>query len=134
MAPVSIASGILLILLGVGTYVLLPPNPETGHVSPTALIPAGVGLALLLLGVLALKDSLRKHAMHAAAVIGLLGFLGGGYMGFGKLMVLLAGGEVARPAAAYESSAMALICGVFVILCVRSFIMARRNRAKQQAT
>jgi hypothetical protein len=133
MAPVSIASGILLILLGVGTYVLLPANPETGHVSPTALIPAGVGLVLLLLGVLALKDSLRKHAMHAAAVIGLLGFLGGGYMGFGKLMVLFAGGEVARPAAAYESSVMALICGVFVILCVRSFMMARRNRAKQQA-
>jgi hypothetical protein len=133
MAPVSIASGVLLILLGVGTYLMLPVNPDTGHVSPTALIPAGVGLALLLLGVLALKDSLRKHAMHVAAMIGLLGFLGGAYMGFGKLMVLLAGGEVTRPAAAYESSVMALICGVFVILCVRSFIMARRNRTKQQA-
>ena len=41
----------------------------------TALIPAAFGLALLLCGALALKESRKKHAMHAAAMVGLLGWV-----------------------------------------------------------
>ena len=41
---------------------------------------------------------------------------------------LLGGGEVAKPAAAYEQVLMGLLCGVFVVLCIRSFISARRPR------
>ena len=45
----------------------------TGATHYTALIPAGFGALFLVLGLLALKASLRKHAMHVAAMLGLLG-------------------------------------------------------------
>ena len=60
MPKITIGLGILLILLGLGGYF------GTDAKSFTALIPAFVGVPLLLLGCLALKDNLRKHAMHAA--------------------------------------------------------------------
>ena len=44
--------------------------------TPTALIPSGVGLVLVVLGAVA-EGRLRKHAMHAAAAVGVLGFLFG---------------------------------------------------------
>src|SRR4051794_7576716 len=68
---VSIIWGGLLIGLGLWGYL------GTGTTSWTALIPAFVGAPLALCGLLALKESLLKHAMHAAAMIGLIGFLGG---------------------------------------------------------
>ena len=51
-------------------------SPE--KVSMTTLIPAGVGAALLacVAGVIFLPTA-RKHIMHVAAMIGLLGFIGG---------------------------------------------------------
>jgi uncharacterized membrane protein len=132
MGPITIVFSLLLIVLGAVFYLTGHPNPETGHVSFTALIPAFVGLPLLLLGVLALKDNLRKHAMHAAAALGLLGFLGGAIMGVPHVPALLAG-TAERPNAVIEQLLLALICAVFVGLCVRSFVVARMNRAKQAA-
>jgi hypothetical protein len=126
VAPVSIAFGVVLILLGAGYYY------GTGLAHPTALIPAGFGAVLLLLGLLALKDSLRKHAMHLAAMVGLLGFLGGAGMGLPKLPALLSG-TAERPPAVIEQLIMGAVCLVFVALCVRSFIVARRNRLRQAA-
>jgi hypothetical protein len=123
---VSIGFGIVLIAVGVVFYF------ATGQVSHTALIPSGFGLVLLLLGVIALKETLRKHAMHGAAMVGLLGFLGGAIMGLPKLPALLSG-TAERPPAVVEQLIMAAICLVFVALCVRSFIVARRNRARQTA-
>ena len=120
MAKTTIGIGCLLIALGVGSYF------GTGRGSVTALIPAFVGLPLALLGVVALNDGLRKHAMHAAALIGLLGFIGAA-RGFAKLPAFLTGGEVERPVAAYVQIAMSLVCLVFLVLCVRSFIKARRS-------
>jgi hypothetical protein len=123
---VSIGFGVVLIAVGVVFYF------ATGQVSHTALIPSGFGLVLLLLGLVALKDSLRKHAMHGAAMVGLLGFLGGAIMGLPKLSAVLAG-TAERPAAVIEQIIMAGICLAFVALCVRSFMVARRNRARQAA-
>ena len=43
----------------------------------TALIPAYAGAALVLLGLIALTGSAaRKHAMHAAAAVGLIAMIG----------------------------------------------------------
>ncbi len=119
MAKTTIGIGCVLIALGVGSYF------GTGRASLTALIPAFFGLALVLLGVAALNDRRRKHAMHAAAVVGLLGLLGAS-RGFAKLPALLTGGEVEKPVAAYVQIAMSLVCLVFVVLCALSFIKARR--------
>ncbi len=76
MAKITIGLGVVLVTLGVGGYF------GTGRESWTALIPAGFGLPLLILGFVALQDARRKHAMHAAVALGVLGFVGtaGGLM------------------------------------------------------
>ena len=125
MAKITIGLGLVLIVLGLGGYF------GTGRESWTALIPALFGLPLALLGVVALKESMRKHAMHVAATIGLLGFAGT-VKGLMKLPVLLTGGELARPSAVAVQAAMAIVCLLFVVLCVWSFIKARRAGAAQR--
>jgi hypothetical protein len=100
--------------------------------SPTALIPCGFGVFLIVCGLLAVKDSLLKHAMHAAAGIGLVGFLAGAGMGLPKLPRLVAG-EAENPGATRLQLWMAGVCLVFVLLCVNSFIQARRRRGRVPA-
>ena len=124
MPSTSIFFGFLLILLGAGGYVYGMAN---GNASPTALIPAVFGVLLIIFGVLARsKENLRKHLMHGAVLVGLLGFLAtvGSFL---KIPALLAG-TAERPAAVITQLTMAVICLAFVILCVKSFIDARRNR------
>jgi hypothetical protein len=78
--------------------------------------------------VLARNEAMRKHAMHGAVLVGLLGFLGSA-RGLLQLPVLMSGGEVARPAAVIAQSVMAILMLLFVVLCVRSFINARVRRS-----
>ncbi len=127
MPVVSIFFGILLIALGVwgrfgGALGLWEPfgfaAPE--HLSATALIPAGVGSLLVLFGLLAFKENLLKHAMHGAAMMGLLGLIA-------ALARIFTTGNV-RGIGGVSLTAMALLCGVFLALCVNSFIQIRRRR------
>lgn len=118
MPDSAIVFGILLTILGL--YGFFGSNME----HPTALIPAVVGVILVILGAVAKKESLRKHAMHAAAAVGVLGFLAGAGRFF---TVLFTGGNVATTAG-MSTATMAVLCGVFVALCVKSFIDARRRR------
>lgn len=121
MANTTLGFGILLLVLGVAGYA------ASGGASLTALIPAALGLLLLLLGLVARDPARRKFAMHIAVVVGLIGFLGS-LPGLLKLPALLGGQPVARPAAVLAQSLMAALTGVFVALCVRSFVLARRSR------
>jgi fucose 4-O-acetylase-like acetyltransferase len=116
----TIALGAALIVLGLGGYVL------TGAVSPTALIPAAFGALLVVAGVLARDAGKRMHAMHAAVVIALLGFLGSarGLLGLGKVL----DGTAVRPAAIVAQTIMALLTLGYIVVAVRSFIQARRAR------
>ena len=126
MPSTTILFGTLLILLGIGSYgyVMTTPNP-----SPTALIPAIFGIVLVLLGFVAKsKENLRKHLMHAAVVVALLGFLGT-VSSFFKIPSLF-DGTAARPVAVVAQLITALICLVYIILSVRSFIDARKNRVE----
>jgi cation transport ATPase len=128
---VTVVFGALLIALGIwgrfgGSLGLWDPfrlsAPE--HLSNTALIPAFVGAALVVLGLLAFKESLLKHAMHGAAAIGLLGLLAAA----GRLVwSLLSKGKV-EGVGGVSLVVMTLLCAVFVGLCVNSFIQARRRR------
>lgn len=108
-------------ILGIIGYV------GSGMASLTALIPAGFGLLLLILGMVARDPGKRKHAMHFAAMLGLLGFAGtaGGLM---KAFRLFGGEDVDRPNAVIAQAVMAILMLVFVAICVRSFIQARRSR------
>lgn len=125
MAKITIGLGLVLIVLGLGSYL------GTGRASVTALIPAFFGLPLLLLGLVALKERMRTIAMIIAVVIGLLGFAGT-VSGLMKLPVLLAGGELDRPAAVAVQAAMAIVCFVFVLLSVWFFINTFRAGAAQR--
>jgi hypothetical protein len=117
----AIIIGSLLILLGVVSFL------GSGGQSLTALIPAAFGLVLAALGLLARKETARKHAMHAAAAVGLVGILGSA-SGFFKLFSLLSGNEVLRPAAVIAQSIMFVLSALFVGLAVNSFVKVRRNR------
>jgi uncharacterized membrane protein len=120
MPQITSVLGALLVLVGVSFYV------GTGTSSLTALIPAFLGVPILIAGGLAFREGWRKHAMHVAVLLALLGFLGSA-RGLLQLPALLGGAELERPAAALAQSITALLCVVFVALAVNSFIQARRS-------
>jgi hypothetical protein len=123
MAKMTVGFGVLLILLGAIGFI------GTGSAHPTALIPAYVGIIMAGCGVLAHTENTSKRMlwMHIAVTVGLLGFLAGA----GRAIVVLVaahGEPLAHPDAVEASIGMAILCGLFVGLCVRSFIAARRGR------
>lgn len=122
MAGTTIFTGLLLTLIGaVGYFASDADNPVT------ALIPAFVGVPILLLGLAATKEACRKHAMHFAVMLSLLGFLAAG----GRLaMVLVKGGGTTLGLSSL--AAMAVVCLVFTALCVKSFIDVRKAREQSQ--
>ena len=122
MAVPTLIAAVLLICVGVLGYA----NQDPEKMSPTALIPAFLGGALAICGLLALKDHLRKHAMHAAAGVALLG---GMAVAIRMIMKVVKGQELnfSEPAV-ISMSLTTVICFVFVGLCVNSFIQAKKAR------
>lgn len=116
MSSTTMLFGLLLTLLGGAGYIF------TGAVNPTALIPVGFGLPLLALGYASRSETMRKHAMHAAATIALIG-CGGALF---SLMRTPAGAS--SPIATFSQAAMVVLTAAFVGLCVKSFVAARRTR------
>jgi hypothetical protein len=131
MAIPTLITALLLIVVGVVGYAGQEPNPETGKVSITALIPAFVGGVLALCGLLAFSEKFRKHAMHFAAMVGLFGAVGG-FMPLQRQYKNTGTIDPMKPSAV-SGELMILLCVVFVGLCVRSFIQARKARAARQS-
>ena len=117
MPSTTIALGVALIIVGLAGYFL------TGAVSLTALIPAAFGLVIALAGLIARDERKRKHAMHAAVVVALLGFLGSvrGVFQIGDVF----DGTAARPAAIVAQTIMAVLTLGYIVMAVRSFVKAR---------
>lgn len=128
MPRIAMIVGAALVAVGLVGYVAAQFS------SLTALIPALLGVLLVALGWLAeIRPGARQHFMHAAAALALVGLLATA-RGLLKLPTLLGGGELERPAAVVSQSVMALVCLVFVVLCVQSFVQARRaSRGGQSA-
>ena len=101
----------------------------TGKVaSVTIFIPMFVGVPLFLLGLFSeLKPTLRKHLMHVAVTLGLLGALAALGRGIPQLIKMAGGAEV-DPLPLASVWTMILLCSTYVVLCVQSFIQARRAR------
>ena len=123
MAKMTVGFGIALIVLGVVSFIL------TGNKFPTSLIPAVFGIMLLALGRMAESPDAKRRMlfMHIAVTIGLLGFLATA-SSLVSFVQLIQGKTFPYPAAVEEKAAMATLMLIFVILCVRSFIAARRGR------
>jgi uncharacterized membrane protein HdeD (DUF308 family) len=131
MAIPALIAGILLIVVGAVGYANATPGDD-GKVSPTAMIPALFGVMLAICGLLAFNDKFRKHAMHVAAIVGVLGVLGG-FMPIIRQYSKTGSFDPLKPSAV-AGELMILICAVFVGLCVNSFIQARRARKAKEAT
>lgn len=122
MAKVTLVFAALLIILGVVSYT------GTGSLHPTALIPAWIGVALGVGGVLAMNPSRRKLFMHINVTIGLIGFLGGAItalQGYGHARSLGIDPDYIAMAAKLTLAGLMLI---YLNLCIRSFLAARRPK------
>ncbi|MEO7658997.1 MAG: hypothetical protein ABIV48_05225 [Pyrinomonadaceae bacterium] len=120
MPIAAIVCGMLLTFIGIAGYVYGTMN---GNPSLTALIPFAFGTVLEALGFVArAKEDLRKHLMHGAVVIALLGFI----MTAGRLMMTF--NTLSLTPAVLSQAGMALVCLIFVVLAIRSFSAARQNR------
>ena len=106
----------------------------------TAFIPGIIGLILILLAVAADKaPNAKKHIMHVAVLIALLGFLSIAKMVVGAFAEM--SWWRSEPYLIYEASSlkptsMLLSAGlllIYVVLCVVSFISARKEMAAQAA-
>jgi hypothetical protein len=125
LAKITIVFGVLLMLTGAVAFALVGHQSHAYH----ALIPVGFGLLLAIFGGLANTPDAKKRMlfMHIAVTVGLLGFLGT-IPGMIGTLQMMAGHAVARPDAVKVQTVMGTLCLIFVLLCVRSFISARRAR------
>ena len=116
MTITTLIYGVLITLLGIIGYF------ATGQASKTALIPCVFGLPVICLAITAWwKPSLTKKIAIAASVIALLAF-GGTVRGLGGLVILLSGGEVARPSAIIVQGMMAIASLIYLVgMLIRSF-------------
>ena len=123
MAKVTLVFAVLLIALGLVGYM------GTGSLHPTALIPAWIGIALGLGGLLAISPSekRRKIFMHINVTIALLGVIGTGAEIIRSSVANLAADKAPNLWALYSKLTLELLLLVYVLLCVRSFINARRS-------
>lgn len=112
--------GIGLALLGVVSYV------ATGRTSVTALIPAFFGIALVGLAWLGRNEPMRRHAMHAAMVVALLGIGGTA----SRLVPGITSGtlDLGRPAV-WAQIATVVLLAWYLGQGIKSFRDARRARA-----
>ena len=128
MPSLSVMFGVVLTALGLVAYFSPeslgtgkggePPKPRQG----SALSPAGVGGVLVVAGLVALAaPGARKHAMHLAAVVALLGTIGG-------LVPVILRNFRFEEVAVKVGLGMAVLSAIFLALCVNSFIQARKAR------
>lgn len=124
MAKVTIVFGILLIIVGLVGFV------GTGSVHPTALIPTWFGLALGVGGFLAISPSERRRKvfMHINVTIGLLGLIGAAASALHEYGHARSLGMDPDYKALTAQLTMAVLLLIYVNLCVRSFIQARKSR------
>jgi hypothetical protein len=124
MAKVTLVFAALLIILGlVGFF-------GTGSQHYTALIPTWFGLALGICGFFAISPSeaRRKLFMHINVTIGLLGFLGAAWRAIQSYGHARSEGIEPDRIALSAQGTMAVLLLVYVALCVKSFVDARRTR------
>lgn len=126
MNTTTIRTGVILFIIGILGY--LGSGMIDGHYAPTALIPAGIGSILIVLGFLAGNPKLRMHVMHAAVLIALIGCV----MSVWRLLKTIHEGEL-NGVKLFSLGGTAIIAGLFTVLCVRSFIAARKARTATTA-
>ncbi len=111
--------GLILAALGIVSYL------GTGRSSITALIPAFLGVIFVLLAWVARNEAARKHAMHVAMVVALLGIAGTA----SRLVPGIVNGtlDLARPAV-WAQIITVLLLVWYLVKGIQSFRAARLAR------
>ncbi|MFK8111742.1 MAG: hypothetical protein AB8B91_06055 [Rubripirellula sp.] len=123
MARVGIIFGLLLCGLTAAAMIGSPQK------MPVQFIPMMLGIPLLFCGVVSLNPHRRKHAMHAAAAVAMLGALAGSIRVLVCLSAMLQGAPVNR-FGFRVIAVMSALCIIFVTICVVSFVQTRRAERK----
>lgn len=117
MATITLVTGLLLVVLGVGAYVF------SGLASVTALIPAMFGAIIAACGGLAARPRWHNRSILAAAVVAILGVFGA----LGRIVPeLFSADGVQWNLAAGTQVAMAVISLAFVVAWI--VWLARRKK------
>jgi hypothetical protein len=117
VAKLAIGFGLALIILGIVGWI--------PHRAPTALIPAYAGAIIGICGLVANDPAYRMHAIHAAVLVALLTLIGAG----SRLILALVRQSFPTRTALISQIGTTLLCAIFVVLCVQSFVAARRGRS-----
>jgi uncharacterized membrane protein len=120
MPKISVVTGFLLSILGLYGYYGME------KISVTALIPLFLGVPIIVLGVLAFDEKKLKHTMHAASMLVLLGLLGSVYR------IIQKSAFTNLDEASVIIWIMILVCIIFLVLAIKSFIDARKAREANQ--
>ena len=112
----TILFGLLLVAIGLGGYYFADAK------QPMALIPAVLGIAMFVCGVVAAQGAMRMLAMHVAALIGMIGFVGPMVTIFNDIT------NTANTAEVLAKGLTSALCLMFVLMCVNSFLEVRRAR------
>lgn len=107
--------GLILAALGIFSYV------STGRTSVTALIPAFFGVVLVALAWIGRREAARRHAMHVAMVVALIGIAG-------TASRLIGATDFTRPATLAQLATVLLLAW-YLGKGIKSFRDARRARA-----
>ena len=117
MVRFTTALGIALVVLGLGAYVL------TSAASVTALIPAFVGIPLLVCAAVARAETRRRAALVVALAVAVLGALGSS-MNAIRIGEAIAG-TAQRPSAVWVSTIMFVLLVAYVVVGVRALLRSR---------
>ena len=113
-----------LILIGLIGYII------TSAQSITALIPAFFGVVVLIFAIWSKNEKRKPLAMHIVSGLALVGFLAT-VSGIVKVVSMLGGEEIARPAASISQAVMALVSAGYLSVSITSFVSARKKRNSQ---
>ena len=123
MAQTTVGFGIFLLVLGIIGFSIKEMQ------TITSLLPSFFGLAFLILGIIAQRESLNKIALFLAMVVGLVGLILTSSELF-NLFLLLTGTEVALTAAIITHPMMDILCIYYLGSGINSYIDARKNASE----
>lgn len=106
-ANTAIIAGALFIVLGIAAYFI------SDFASLTALIPAFIGVPLLILGYLGRQDGTSAYVAYGIALLGVIVILGA-VPAFGDISTFLAEGEFETPIATISQLVM-LVLGCVIV-------------------
>jgi uncharacterized membrane protein len=119
MSEITVGIGSALSVFGLGAFL------GAGRKHITALIPAFLGLPLLVLGLAGRREGMTRDAMHTATGVSALGVLVS-LQGLLFPQLFPATAEADRPRRSLVQGITAALCGLHLVLAVKSFVGARR--------